>query len=216
MPFCLCAGPPAVVDDGVPHRPVEVAVDAPKLDTASRNGKLAAPTPAGENPLVTEDSWNTNTSPACPSEACTSTSQACLSQDQFFMPPLGVELCPGAEQLGWEPCSAGSLAGRHPSDYNTNPLLGNTRYKKLRDLGAGTYGFVLLAHDTKVGDMCAIKFLEVRKVPVGWDGASLPGSIPHNTSHSEDAPSARWWSERSSAIVPAARTRTLCVSERSF
>lgn len=170
MPFCLCTGPPAVLDEGVSDKPVAVELDA-KVDETSRKEQPAPAMAVGEDPLATEDSWNTNTSPVCPSEC---TSQACLGQDQFFMPPLGVELCPtGVEQLGWEPCSAGSLAGRHPSDYNTNPLLGNTRYKKLRDLGAGTYGFVLLAHDTKVGDMCAIKFLEVRETAVG-SGWGIP------------------------------------------
>lgn len=175
MPFCLCAGPPKVVgEEGVPEKPLAVTVDAPKVDA---NDKLAT---SKDDHLVTEDSWNTSTSPACPSEACTSTSQACFGQDQFFMQPLGSDLC-GAEQLGWEPCSAGSLQGRHPSDYNTNPLLGNTRYKKLRDLGAGTYGFVLLAHDTKVGDMCAIKFLEVGKVAVDPAWGILSRIVVHHT-----------------------------------
>ncbi len=163
--LCFCTSTPKVVDEP-PHQPV---VHQPATQPSPFDGTAAAATtctakkPAQEDLLGTEDSWNTSQTLPSPSdgEGCTSSHQW-TNADQVFMPTNA--------DMGWEPCTAGSLAGRHPSDYTTNPLLGNTRYKKLRDLGAGTYGFVLLAHDTKHGDLCAVKCLEVwvRGV-VGWE-----------------------------------------------
>lgn len=170
--FCMCGGskvvdePPPVVQEPAVQQPINqpdgITADATCKAASQTVGKLSP-----EDLLVTEDSWNTSQTPASPSdgENGTGSSQQWtnMAADQFFMPVNEQQQFTFQQPMdcGWEPCSAGSLAGRHPSDYNTNPLLGNTRYKKLRDLGAGTYGFVLLAHDTMHGDLCAIKFLEV-------------------------------------------------------
>lgn len=40
-----------------------------------------------------------------------------------------------------------------------NPLEGNTRFVKLQELGSGTFGFVLLAHDKVADEKVAIKFM---------------------------------------------------------
>ncbi|DBB12672.1 hypothetical protein WJX82_009176 [Trebouxia sp. C0006] len=40
------------------------------------------------------------------------------------------------------------------------PLLGHARYRKIRDLNRGTFGFVQLALDTQTGTQVAIKFIE--------------------------------------------------------
>ncbi|GMH36943.1 hypothetical protein BSKO_04816 [Bryopsis sp. KO-2023] len=40
-----------------------------------------------------------------------------------------------------------------------NPLEGNKRFTKIKELGSGHFGFVLLAHDNQSGEKVAIKFL---------------------------------------------------------
>lgn len=40
------------------------------------------------------------------------------------------------------------------------PLEGNTKYVKVKDLSAGAFGFVQLARNRRTGQLVAIKFLE--------------------------------------------------------
>lgn len=46
-----------------------------------------------------------------------------------------------------------------PASYVVNPLEGHTRFRKLKDLNSGSFGFVCLALDTASGEEVAIKFL---------------------------------------------------------
>ncbi|DBA91767.1 TPA: hypothetical protein ACH3X1_003357 [Trebouxia sp. C0004] len=46
------------------------------------------------------------------------------------------------------------------SPHTAEPLLGHARYRKIRDLNRGTFGFVQLALDTQTGTQVAIKFIE--------------------------------------------------------
>ena len=41
-----------------------------------------------------------------------------------------------------------------------NPLQGNRKYEKIKDLNAGAFGFVQLARDKETGEKVAIKFME--------------------------------------------------------
>lgn len=41
-----------------------------------------------------------------------------------------------------------------------DPLQGNKKYEKIRDLNAGAFGFVHLARDKETGEKVAIKFME--------------------------------------------------------
>lgn len=45
-------------------------------------------------------------------------------------------------------------------DFSNDPLMGQTRWKRVKDIGAGTYGFVVAAQDVETGENVAIKFLE--------------------------------------------------------
>ena len=41
-----------------------------------------------------------------------------------------------------------------------DPLQGNRKYEKIKDLNAGAFGFVQLARDKETGEKVAIKFME--------------------------------------------------------
>jgi serine/threonine-protein kinase SRK2 len=41
-----------------------------------------------------------------------------------------------------------------------DPLAGHPKYEKIKDLNAGTFGFVQLCLDKSTGEKCAIKFIE--------------------------------------------------------
>lgn len=59
-----------------------------------------------------------------------------------------------------QPAAGLVLPGRHPGDFASDPLHAHPRFRKIKDIGAGTYGFVMLAHDSETGEEVAIKFLE--------------------------------------------------------